>query len=61
MENNESMNIILEKVDQVATDTLRLLDENLRELGINDINMISALQYAIATKMVEKSSENLPK
>lgn len=63
MENtaNESVNIILEKADQVATDTLELLATQLKDLGITEQEMIDALQFAIATKMYEKASAKVKK
>lgn len=54
MAHDESMALILEKADQVATDVLKLLEEQFKELGITEKEMISALQYAIATKMQQK-------
>lgn len=54
MAHDESMALILEKADQVATDVLKLLEEQLKELGITEPEMISALQYAIAVKMQQK-------
>lgn len=54
MQNDESMKIILEKADNVATDMLRLIEEQLKELGISEPAMIEALKLAITTKMYQK-------
>lgn len=54
MENNTDMDIIIQKADQVAVDMLKLLDEQLVGLGIDDENMRTALAYAIVTKMHQK-------
>lgn len=56
----ESMAIILEKADQVAKDTLIAIETQLKTLGITDVDMIIALQFAIATKMQEQIKAKLP-
>lgn len=53
------MDIIMEKVDQVAIDTLQLLETQLRGLGIEESDLIAALQFAIVKKM--ESKIQLPK
>lgn len=49
-----NMQIILDKADNVATDMLKWLDEQIMALGITDFDMRSSLQYAIVKKMEEK-------
>lgn len=49
-----NMQIILDKADNVATDMLKWLDEQIIALGITDFDMRSSLQYAIVKKMEEK-------
>lgn len=50
----DPMSQIMEKVDQVATDFLKLLEQQLHELNITDPDMVGALQYAIIKKMETK-------
>lgn len=59
MDEKEPMDIIMEKVDQVAIDTLQLLETQLRGLGIEESDLIAALQFAIVKKM--ESKIQLPK
>lgn len=55
----DSMQQIMQKVDQVATDFLKLLEQQLHELNITDPDMVGALEYAIIKKM--ESKVKLPK
>lgn len=57
-ENNHSqspeMKIIMEKVDVIGSDFLKLIETELRNLGIDQTDMISALQFAIVKNMEGK-------
>lgn len=55
----DSMQQIMQKVDQVATDFLKLLEQQLHELNITDPDMVGALEYSIIKKM--ESKVKLPK
>lgn len=50
----ESLNTILQKVDDISEDLLGLLERQFTKLGIDDAEMQTALKYAIVTKMQQK-------
>lgn len=51
---SSEMKIIMEKVDVIGTDFLKLIEKELRDLGINQDEMIAALQFAIVKNMEGK-------
>ncbi len=52
----ESMKIIMEKVDVLAAEMVKSLEEQLRSQGITDDDMLAALKFSISQKMLEKSA-----
>lgn len=50
----ESLNTILQKVDDISEDLLGLLERQFTKLGIDDAEMQTVLKYAIVTKMQQK-------
>ena len=53
--NEESMKIIMEKTTAVANDILKLIDDQLRDLGVDDTEMCIALKFSIVQKMAQNT------
>ena len=53
--NEESMKIIMEKTTAVANDMLKLIDDQLRDLGIDNDEMRVALTFSIVQKMAQNT------
>ena len=49
------MKILLEKTTAVANDMLKLIDDQLRDLGVDDDEMRIALKFSIVQKMAQNT------